>query len=387
MAKKNKNVETPAEVETVVETQEATTSPKKRKEKISYPHELPLTAISEIKGFNPRSTIGDISDLAAAIRENGVLQPILVRPHPTKANQYQLIDGHCRFAAAKDAKLVDIPVYVRDDLSDDADALAAAISTGSDGTRKNLEPVDEAVAFKRLVDAGFSTAKIAGIVGYSGQHVRNRLALLELRDPILNRVKDKTIATVTAVTLAKMDQEIQDKILPELNENSTVNDVKVLYNKLVKEEAAAEAEAADEAGDEGSEDGEEATTSKSSARKTIPEKGSFKVPQSKKDIAAKISDIIADAEQTDDEATKAALLNQVAALFWATGETEEIKTTGSQFKKAYKAVTSNFVYEEAPADEEAETEPVAEEKAEKPAKKSKKAKAAAAETDEEGDDA
>ena len=385
MAKKNKNAETPTEVETVVETSEATTSPKKRKEKITHPHELPLTAIGEIKGFNPRSTIGDVADLAAAIRKNGVLQPILVRPHPTKANQYQLIDGHRRFAAAKDAKLVDVPVYVRDDLSDDADALAAAISTGSDGTRKNLEPVDEAVAFKKLVDAGFTTNKIAGIVGYSGQHVRNRLALLDLREPLLNRVKDHTIATVTAVTLSKMDQEIQDKILPELNENSTVNDVKILANKLVKEEAEAKESAAAETGDEGSEDSEESAGSKGSARKTIPEKGAFKIWQSKKDITAKISDIIADAEQTEDETTKAALLNQAAALLWAAGEIEEIKTTGGQFKKAYKAVTSTFEYEEAAEETEA---PVAEEKAEKPAKKSKKAKAAAAEEEEEeGDDA
>jgi ParB family chromosome partitioning protein len=385
MAKKSKNAETATEVETVVETQEATTSPKKRKEKVNHPHELPITAISEIKDFNPRSSLGDITDLTTTVRKNGILQPILVRPHPEKANKYQLIDGHRRYAAAKDAKLVDVPVYVRDDLANDADALAAAISTGSDVTRKNLEAVDEAVAFKKLLDSGFSPAKIAGITGYSGQHVRNRLALLDLRAPILERVKDKTLANVTAVTLAKMDEEIQDKILPELTENSTANDVKVLYNKLVKEEAEAEANANAQE-ETGEEDGgiNEGAGSKSSSRKTLPEKGVFKVPQSKKEIAAKISDIIADAEQTDDEAVNNALINQAAALFWATGEIEELKTTGSAFKKAYKAVTSTFQYEDVPANEDDADEVSASD--EKPAKKAKGKKAKAVEAEEEGDD-
>ena len=88
-----------------------------------------------------------LADLAQSIRERGVLQPILVRRHPEKPSEYQIIAGERRWRAAQQAGLHEVPVSVRE--FSDGEALEVAIIENVQ--REDLSPIEEAEAYQRLV--------------------------------------------------------------------------------------------------------------------------------------------------------------------------------------------------------------------------------------------
>ena len=101
--------------------------------------------------FQPRKISRDeeLADLAASIKEKGVLQPILVRPVAGAANSYEIVAGERRWRAAQMAKLHDVPVVVRE--IGDAEALEIAIIENVQ--RADLNAVEEAAAYQELMDA------------------------------------------------------------------------------------------------------------------------------------------------------------------------------------------------------------------------------------------
>src|SRR5262245_27690093 len=140
-------------------------------------------AISSIvpNPFQPREVFDEaaIEDLAASIREKGLLQPLLVRP---AANGYQLIAGERRFRAAQRAGLERVPISIRE--ADDVEALELALIENLQ--RENLNPVEEARAFKRLGDEfELSQEDIATRVGKSRSAVTNSIRLLQLPAEVL----------------------------------------------------------------------------------------------------------------------------------------------------------------------------------------------------------
>ncbi len=128
--------------------------------------------------FQPRRDFdeGELDALAQSIRENGVLQALLVREDPD-GNGYQIIAGERRWRAAQRAQLHDLPVVVRS-LSDQ-DALHAAIIENVQ--RADLNPVEEARGYRRLLDEfGHRQEDLAKRIGKSRSHIANTLRLLEL---------------------------------------------------------------------------------------------------------------------------------------------------------------------------------------------------------------
>jgi ParB family chromosome partitioning protein len=124
----------------------------------------------------PRLTFDEdsLEELAASIREHGVLQPILVRPRP--GGRYQLIAGERRWRAAHIAALDDVPALIED--IDDDTALEIAIIENLQ--REDLSPLDEALMYERMTsEHGYSVRKLAQKLGKDKGYIENRLRLAD----------------------------------------------------------------------------------------------------------------------------------------------------------------------------------------------------------------
>lgn len=131
----------------------------------------------------PRRHFGEeeVDELAASIRELGVLQPILVRPAPGAPGEWQIIAGERRWRAAQRAELKTVPILVRD--MDDLEVLEVAIVENVQ--RADLNAIEEAQGYKVLLDRfGRTQEAVAKTVGKSRAHVANTLRLLQLPDDV-----------------------------------------------------------------------------------------------------------------------------------------------------------------------------------------------------------
>jgi ParB/RepB/Spo0J family partition protein len=121
------------------------------------------------------------SELAADIAERGVLQPIIVREHPTKDGMYQIVAGERRWRAARRADLAEVPVIIK--AFDDKEA--QMVSLVENLQRADLDPMDEAVFFQQLVnDYNLSNREIARLINRSHGYVDNRMRLLNAPAPV-----------------------------------------------------------------------------------------------------------------------------------------------------------------------------------------------------------
>lgn len=134
--------------------------------------------------YQPRTRIDDggLTELAASIKVQGVLQPILVRPLAADgAARYEIIAGERRFRAAQLAGLAEVPVLVKE-VDDQA---AAAMALIENIQREDLNPLEEAQGIARLInDFEFTHEQAAGAVGRSRSAVSNLLRLLNLAGPL-----------------------------------------------------------------------------------------------------------------------------------------------------------------------------------------------------------
>lgn len=128
----------------------------------------------------------DLEELAASIREKGVIQPLIVRPDPDAADTYEIVAGERRWRAAQRAQLHEVPVLIRD-LSD-AEVLELAIIENIQ--RADLNPLEEALGYRQLMDRfGHTQEKLAEALGKSRSHIANLLRLLTLPEPVLELVR------------------------------------------------------------------------------------------------------------------------------------------------------------------------------------------------------
>jgi ParB family chromosome partitioning protein len=143
--------------------------------------------------FQPRRQIdpAELAELAASIREQGVLQPILARPTPGEEGRFQIIAGERRWRAAQQAGLHEIPALVL--ALDDREAMTAALVENLQ--REDLNPVDEAEGYRRLVeDFSLTQEAVADRVGKSRSHVANTIRLLKLPAPVHAELRRGTIS-------------------------------------------------------------------------------------------------------------------------------------------------------------------------------------------------
>lgn len=149
---------------------------------------------------NPRKTFDadELADLVASVKARGVVQPILVRQAPGQAGHYEIIAGERRWRAAQAAGLHELPVVVIE--ADDRLALEIAIIENVQ--RSNLNPVEEAEGFSRLMEEfGYTQNELAQSIGKSRSHLANTLRLLRLPDPIREHLREGRLSAGHARTL------------------------------------------------------------------------------------------------------------------------------------------------------------------------------------------
>jgi len=151
--------------------------------------EVPISQL-KINPNNPPSRTEDgeeLDSLASSISEIGIIQPLIVT---TYGDGWMILAGNRRYAAARIAGLRTVPIVIRDDLQDCIDEVMLA----ENGSRLELTPLQEAESYRRLIDNGFSQARTAKVAGKSQGHVSQRLALLDLPDPVKDLIRAGTIS-------------------------------------------------------------------------------------------------------------------------------------------------------------------------------------------------
>ena len=175
------------------------------------------------KNFNQNA----LEELAKSIEQNGIIQPILVRPMAD--GSYQLIAGERRWRAARMAGLTEVPVTIRE-MSDEEASIFALIENLQ---REDLNPVEEAEGLKSLIESyGFTQEEAADKVGKSRTAVTNTLRLLKLPTSVRNMLSDGKITAGHARALLGLDDE---KEMLKIAETTVAQDLSVRQvEKMVK---------------------------------------------------------------------------------------------------------------------------------------------------------
>jgi len=221
--------------------------------------ELRQVSLADIERnpYQPRTVFDDekLSELTISIQEVGVLQPILLRE---QNGRYELIAGERRWLAARRAGLSSIPAVVR--RVQDIESFEQAIIENLH--REDLNPIDEAVAYHRLMDEfSMTQQQVAERVGRSRPAVANALRLLHLSSDIQRLIMDGALSAGHARCLAGVtDRKIQEKLVSRIvsealsvrqlesivndlqDESNYTNKEKVIFGTSVKEAAYLEVE-------------------------------------------------------------------------------------------------------------------------------------------------
>lgn len=129
----------------------------------------------------------DLEELSASIKENGLIQPIIVRRSPNNADLYEIVAGERRWRAAQRASLHEVPVVVRE--LDDREALAFAIIENVQ--RADLNAIEEAQGYQQLMEQfQYTQDQLADVVGKSRPHIANTLRLMRLPEEVQVFVRD-----------------------------------------------------------------------------------------------------------------------------------------------------------------------------------------------------
>lgn len=188
--------------------------------------------------FQPRQKFDEelLKELAASIKTHGVLQPLLVRKVD---NQYQLIAGERRLRASKLAGLTTVPVIIKDF----SDRTAMEIALVENLQREDLSPLEEAEAYKRLIDEfNLTQEQIAQVVGKSRSAVANMLRLLNLTPEVRTKLENNEITMGHARALLALEtpeqqlKACQTVIEEELNVRETEKLVSRFLNNNVSHE-------------------------------------------------------------------------------------------------------------------------------------------------------
>ena len=165
--------------------------------------------------YQPRKSFSKekINELAASIKENGIIQPIILRK--SSLFGYEILAGERRFRAAKIAGLENIPALIKD-LSDD-DMMKQAIIENLQ--REDLNPIEEAESYQHLIEKGLTHEEIAKIMGKSRPYISNLVRLLQLPAFMMDAVKEEMISQGHARLLIPLKKEEQvfwlDKIIQD----------------------------------------------------------------------------------------------------------------------------------------------------------------------------
>jgi ParB family chromosome partitioning protein len=173
--------------------------------------------------FQPRRHFDQesLDALADSLRAQGILQPILVRRSPENPNTYEILAGERRWRAAQAARLHEVPVLVREL----GDREASEIALVENVQRQDLNPVEEAQGYRRLIDEfGHTQEALATALGKSRSHIANTLRLLTLPDEIQAMIADGRLTAGHARALVTVSDPLaiaQEIIAQGLNVRQT----------------------------------------------------------------------------------------------------------------------------------------------------------------------
>ncbi|MBC3934034.1 MULTISPECIES: ParB/RepB/Spo0J family partition protein [Undibacterium] len=202
------------------------------------PSSLPVSQMQAGK-YQPRTRMdeGALAELAASIKAQGLMQPILVRPvgQQNGVTRYEIIAGERRFRASQMAGLDEVPVLVKD-VDDQA---AAAMALIENIQREDLNPLEEAQGIHRLItDFSFTHEQAAHAVGRSRSAVTNLLRLMNLAKPVQTMLMAGDIDMGHARTLLVTDAATQIQLANQIvAKRMSVREAEKLVAKTTAEHA------------------------------------------------------------------------------------------------------------------------------------------------------
>lgn len=185
-------------------------------------------AIKDIRTnpFQPRKVFDKekLEELAHSIKESGLIQPIVVRKSPIIG--FELLAGERRFRASKIAGLEVIPAIIKE-LTDQEMMQQAIIENLQ---REDLNPIEEALSYQKLVENGYKHDQIAQFMGKSRPYISNMLRLLQLTPAIQEAVIQNDISSAHARVLVPLDEKEQNYWLEKIKQEHL--NVRILENKI-----------------------------------------------------------------------------------------------------------------------------------------------------------
>jgi ParB family chromosome partitioning protein len=173
------------------------------------PENLRNIAIEQLKPsrFQPRRHFDSdsLNALAESVREQGILQPILVRRHPSEPNTYEILAGERRWRAAQAAQLHEVPAIVRE-MDDRA---ASEIALIENIQRQDLNAVEEGEGYHRLIEEfGYTQDELGRALGKSRSHIANTMRLLTLPDEVKAMIADGRLTAGHARALVTVPEPL-----------------------------------------------------------------------------------------------------------------------------------------------------------------------------------
>ena len=179
------------------------------------------------KVFNKES----LEELTNSIKENGVIQPIIVRSDKSSAGKFEIVAGERRWLASQNAGLHEIPVFVLD-VNDEK---SLEFSIVENVQRQDLNAIEEAQGYQRLIDEfSYNQEKLAKFIGKSRSYIVNSLRLLSLPKEVISYVENEKISAGHARSLVGLPNatQIANKIAEnKLSVRQSENLVRALRNK------------------------------------------------------------------------------------------------------------------------------------------------------------
>jgi len=158
--------------------------------------------------FQPRKNFSKegLEELANSIREQGVIQPIIVRPSKSSEGKYEIIAGERRWLASQNAGLHEVPVVVLN--INDVKSLEFSIIENVQ--RQDLDPIEEARGYQKLInDFNYNHDKLSKFIGKSRSYIANSLRLLSLREEILLMIEQGNLSAGHARALIGLQNSVE----------------------------------------------------------------------------------------------------------------------------------------------------------------------------------
>ena len=175
-------------------------------EKIDDKKKISISSIVRNK-YQPRKKFDEVSleELTNSIRERGIIQPIIVRPSSEEEGKFEIIAGERRWQAAQYAGLHEVPVVVTN--VDNSRSLEIAIVENVQ--RKDLNPIEEAEGYKRLIDEfSYDQDKVSKFIGKSRAHISNCLRLLSLPNEVIDFIIEEKLSQGHAKILVGLENAL-----------------------------------------------------------------------------------------------------------------------------------------------------------------------------------